>query len=106
MTSSFQGSASVRVKFHRQVQADLDAILDKYDEVSPQLAAEFFDEFQSGLLKVAENPRFFHFDACGLRRCNFDRFPYHFLYDIRSDYARVWVIRHNRRDPAWGLKRF
>jgi hypothetical protein len=55
---------------------------------------------------VAENPRFFHFDACGLRRCNFDRFPYHFLYDIRGDYARIWVVRHNRRNPSWGLKRF
>lgn len=65
----------MRVRFHRQVQADLDSILEKYDEISPQLAEEFFGEFQAGLLKVAENPRFFHFDACGLRRCNFDRFP-------------------------------
>ena len=92
----------MRVRFHRRVQADLDAILEKYDEVSPELAEGFFGEFQPGLLKVAENPRFFHFDACGLRRCNFD----HFLYDIRGDYARVWVIRHNRRNPSWGLKRF
>lgn len=80
--------------------------MEKYGEVSDELAEDFFSELQTGLFKVAENPRFFHFDACGLRRCNFDRFPYHFLYDVREDYVRVWVVRHNRRNPSWGLKRF
>ena len=78
-------------RFHQRVQADLDEILEKCGEIAEPLAEDFFAEFQTGLLKVAENPRFFHFDACGLRRCNFDRFPYHFLYDIRGDYARIWV---------------
>lgn len=96
----------MRVRFHRRVQNDLDEVIKKYSEVSEELAEDFFGEFQSGLIKVAENPRFFHFDACGLRRCNFDRFPYHFLYDVRENYVRVWVVRHNRRNPSWGLKRF
>lgn len=96
----------MRIRFHRRVQTDLDEILGKYHEISQELADSFFSEFQAGLMKVLENPRFFHFDACGLRRCNFDRFPYHFLYDIRKDYARVWVVRHNHRNPRWGLRRF
>ena len=96
----------MRVRFHQRVQADLDEILEQYGEIAEPLAEDFFTEFQTGLLKVAENPRFFHFNACGLRRCNFDRFPYHFLYDIRGDYARIWVVRHNRRNPSWGLKCF
>jgi plasmid stabilization system protein ParE len=75
-------------------------------EISDELAEDFFREFQGGVLKVAENPRFFHFDASGLRRCNLDRFPYHFLYDLRNGYVRVWVVRHNRRNPGLGLKRF
>jgi plasmid stabilization system protein ParE len=96
----------VRVRFHKRVQTDLNEIMEKYGEVSDALAEDFFTEFQAGLFKLAENPHFFHFDACGLRRCNFDRFPYHFLYDMKGDYARVWVVRHNRRNPSWGLKRF
>lgn len=106
MSNSFPAFVSVRVRFHQRVQKDLDEILKKYREVSEELSEDFFTEFQTGLFKVAENPRFFHFDAYGLRRCNFDRFPYHFLYDVREDYVRVWVVRHNRRHPSWGLKRF
>ena len=106
MINSYPASDSVRVRFHKSVQTDLDEILEKYREVSDQLAEDFFTEFQTGLFKVAENPRFFHFDACGLRRCNFDRFPYHFLYDVREDYVRVWVVRHNRCNASWGVKRF
>jgi hypothetical protein len=62
--------------------------------------------FKIGLKKVEENPRFFHFDQSGLRRCNLDRFPYHFLYDVRENYVRVWVLRYNGRDPKFGLRRF
>jgi hypothetical protein len=96
----------VEARFHRRVQADLDAILAKYYGVSHQLGEDFFAEFQIGIRKAVENPRYFHFDQRGLRRCNLDRFPYHFLYDIRETYIRVWVLRHNRRNPQLGLKRF
>jgi plasmid stabilization system protein ParE len=80
--------------------------LEKYREISDALAEDFFEEFETGLMEVAENPQVFHFDASGLRRCNFDRFPYHFLYDIRDEYVRVWVVRHDRRNPKFGMQRF
>jgi plasmid stabilization system protein ParE len=98
----------VSAKFHRRVQHDLDEILERYDSISEQLADDFFAEFQLGVEKATGNPRFFHHDASGLRRCNLDRFPYHFLYDIRSCDCdiRIWVVRHNRRNPTFGLKRF
>jgi hypothetical protein len=47
----------VQVRFHKLVQADLNEILAKYDGVSDQLGADFFAEFQAGVLKVAENPK-------------------------------------------------
>ncbi len=96
----------MRIRFHKRVQFDLDEILNKYREASDALAEDFFSEFEAGVFKAAENPRFFHFDASGLRRCNFERFPYHFLYDMRGDYVRLWVVRHNRRNPKFGLRRF
>ncbi len=94
------------VRFHRRVQTDLNEILRRYYEVSPQLGDDFFAEFQIGVGHVTENPRHFHFDRSGLRRCNLERFPYHFLYDIRGEYIRIWVLRHDRRNPNFGLKRF
>ena len=96
----------MEARFHRRVQADLDGILKKYYQISPQLKDDFFAEFQIGISKAIENPRYFHFDRSGLRRCNLDRFPYHFLYDTCEGYIRVWVLRHNRRNPDLGLKRF
>lgn len=78
----------------------------KYDGISKTLGDDFFAEFQIGVERAASNPQFFHFDACGLRRCNLERFPYHFLYDIGKDRFRVWVVRHDQRNPRFGTKRF
>ena len=96
----------MEARFHRSVQGDLDAILRQYYRVSHQLGEDFFAEFQIGVRKALSNPQYFHFDRSGLRRCNLDRFPFHFLHDIRGIYIRIWVVRHNRRNPAFGLKRF
>lgn len=96
----------METRFHKRVQVDLDEILKRYYDISFQLGEDFFAEFQIGLAKVSENPRFFHFDPTGLRRCNLERFPYHFLYDIRQKRVRVWVLRHDRRRPGFGLTRF
>lgn len=96
----------MEARFHRRVRLDLDETLAKYYDVSAALGDDFFAEFRIGVRKVCENPKFFHFDASGLRRCNLDRFPYHFLYDIREGCVRIWVVRHNLRNPAFGMGRF
>jgi len=86
----------VSARFHRRVQHDLDEILDRYEAISESLADDFFAEFQQGVKKTASNPRFFHHDASGLRRCNLDRFPYHFLYNIREDTIRIWDTKEKQ----------
>lgn len=96
----------MNARFHRRIQADLNEILEKFDATSKQLGDDFFAEFRIGVGKACANPQFFHFDSSGLRRCNLDRFPYHFLYDICSDFIRIWVIRHDQRNPKFGLRRF
>ena len=96
----------MEARFHRGVQSDLNKILEKYFDVSDELGDDFYDEFMSGLRKVIQNPQFFHFDASGLRRCNFHRFPYHFLYDSREGTIRVWVLRHDKQKPSFGMRRF
>lgn len=104
--NSFQDSGVVTARFHRRVQSDLNEILVRYRAVSEELEEDFFAEFRTGIQKASDNPRFFHFDPSGLRRCNFERFPYHFLYDIRGGEIRIWVVRHDHRNPRFGLRRF
>lgn len=54
---------------------------------------------------IERNPRSNHFDGCGLRRANFKRFPYHLLYDVDDSGIYLVVLRHDRREPSFGLDR-
>lgn len=96
----------MEIRFHRRVQTDVNTALAYYRAISPDLAESFFLEFTAGIEKVVTNPNICHFDACGLRRCNLERFPFHFLYDLRSGHIRVWVLRHDKREPGFGTARF
>ena len=96
----------MELRFHKRVQEDLNEILVKYYDISHQLGEDFYAEFQVGVSRVVENPRRHHFDRSGLRRCNLERFPYHFLYDISREHIRIWVLRHNSRNPDFGMERF
>ena len=49
----------MEIRFHKGVQVDLNEILKRYYDISLQLGEDFFAEFQIGLTKVSENPRFF-----------------------------------------------
>lgn len=94
------------ISYHRRVQSDLNGALRFYRNISDALAEDFFAEFSAGILAIKENPKRFHFDQSGLRRFNLRRFPYHLLYDERGELVRVWVLRHDRRQPRFGTKRF
>ncbi len=84
----------------------MNKILRDYSRISSQLEDDFYDEFMTELGKAVANPQSNHFDACGLRRANFHRFPFHFLYDVRRGSIRIWVLRHHKRKASLGLKRF
>ena len=96
----------MEARFHKLVQADLNKILQDYSQISSQLEDDFYDEFMAEIGKAVANPQSNHFDACGLRRANFIRFPFHFLYDARCDSIRIWVLRHHRRKVSLGIRRF
>ena len=96
----------MEVRFHKTVQSDLNTILRRYYEIKNELGEDFYSEFIEGVKIASSNPRYYHFDDCGLRRCNLERFPFHFLYDIHEGTIRVWVLRHDRRKSTYGLKRF
>ena len=55
--------------------------------------------------RAAENPLRFHLVGREFRRINLQRFPYHVLYDARSDSIRVMIVRHNKRHPDYGMER-
>ncbi len=44
-TNSWLGFATVEVRFHKRVQADLNEIMKKYSDISIRLGEDFFAEF-------------------------------------------------------------
>ena len=101
-----EGRVVDEIIFHRLVQKDLNSALESYGGISEELADPFYSELQSGFDQAVANPKFYHFDSCGLRRCNLHRFPYHFLYDCFDGTVRVWVLRHDHQRPSTGTRRF
>ena len=94
------------LEFHRQVASDISRIMDYYEEVAgPQLADEFYAELRLFFQKATDHPESFGIRKHDLRRVNLERFPYHFLFRIVEDRARVLVVRHHRRRPSMGIHR-
>jgi plasmid stabilization system protein ParE len=94
------------VRYHPLVQRDVDRILDHLDKKAVAGSADgFYDELSALFRAAGAQPTRFHpFDA-RLRRANLDRFPYHFLYEIRAHDIYDWTVRHDSRHPRHGLGR-
>lgn len=97
---------NLSIGFHRSVRTDLRGILNHYEnEAGTKFADEFYEELQVRVNIVSENPAFFPRYHGEIRRANFKRFPYHFLYEIRTDSVWIFVLRHDSRNPSYGMKR-
>ncbi|MEI6536691.1 MAG: type II toxin-antitoxin system RelE/ParE family toxin [Verrucomicrobiaceae bacterium] len=96
----------MRVRFHRLVQRDVDSALNHYaQEAGEQIAEAFFGAFEEIVGRALENPLRFHPWDSRLRRANMKRFPFHILYEKKSFGIYVWVCRHNKRHPHFGMGR-
>ncbi len=96
----------MRLEFHRQVASDISQIMDYYEGVAgQQLAEDFYAELRSSFQKASESSATYNVRERELRRVNLERFPFHFLFRIVNDRARILVVRHHRRRPTLGLHR-
>jgi plasmid stabilization system protein ParE len=96
----------MRVIYHRRIQNDLRKALSYYEEEGgKRLGDRFFAEVERTAARVVENPKGFHFIARGLRRAQLDVFPYHFVFEEDDTRTRFLVLRHDKRHPAFGLRR-
>ena len=90
-----------------KVYSDLESAMDYYSrEASPQIAREFYDEFQRCRRIIGRFPYSYPIVRGNIRRINFRRFPFHLLYEMTDqDLVRILVVKHDRRDPDFGLDR-
>ena len=90
---------------HPELAADTREVSLHYAGISERLLSAFWVELDAVLASIERNPRSHHFDSCGLRRANFDKFPYHLLYAVEEQTIFLVVLRHDRRSPSYGLDR-
>jgi plasmid stabilization system protein ParE len=61
----------------------------------------FHPEARDDIKTIAER----YADVSVYRRSNLKKLPYHILFEAGESEVRVLVVRHNRRDPSFGLDR-
>ena len=94
------------IRFHKFVQRDVNSILKHYYSISDELAEAFWSEFNLYLSRIEEDPQRYGFwKGTRFRRANLMQFPYLIFYENDSRLARILVVRHESRHPAYGLKR-
>ena len=96
---------SRRILYHSAIQKEIREILAHYEEVSDQLADDFWDELIKAFDYARRFPTRQHFDPSGRRRVNLTRFPYHFLFKTSDTQIKVTVVKHNSRDSGFGTRR-
>jgi toxin ParE1/3/4 len=94
------------VDYHPAIAAELQEIRDHYEAQSAGLGADFVDEFEKQILRIAAMPTRWMIVHGDIRRALMRRFPYVVFFRIVGvDHLRVTVVKHEKRHPAFGLFR-
>lgn len=96
----------LEIRFHPGVYSDVDSIMGYYERVaSTALADDFYAELMASVRAAARSPGIYAIRSGDLRRVNLARFPYHFLFRVCDNTARILIVRHHARHPSFGLDR-
>lgn len=95
------------VRLGSRVYSDIESAMGYYlCEAGAKFGTEFYEEFKRCRVIVAERPQSYPIVRDDIRRINFRRFPFHILYQIVDDgYVKLLVVKHDSRDPDFGLDR-
>ncbi|HYG34772.1 MAG TPA: type II toxin-antitoxin system RelE/ParE family toxin [Clostridia bacterium] len=94
------------IEYHPEVERELRGARDFYEKQSPGLGAQFIDEFERQVLRIAATPERWMKIKSDIRRALMRRFPYVIYYrQPAPDRIRITVVKHQRRHPAYGLDR-
>lgn len=95
----------MQLRYHKLVQRDVSEALKYYESIYPELADSFWDELMAAIQCILSNPLRYHLDNNNFHRYNLKIFPYHILYKISMGTIRITTVRHNQRNPSFGVRR-
>jgi toxin ParE1/3/4 len=94
------------IEYHPAVERELAEARDFYEKRAPGLGAQFIDEFERQVLRIAAAPGRWMRIKADIRRTLMSRFPYVIYFrQIATDRIRITVVKHQRRHPAYGVGR-
>jgi len=96
----------MRVEYHPAIERELREIIEYYNKCTKGLGAEFLNEFERQILKIASMPTLWIIVETDVRRSLMKRFPYVIYFRaLKNDVLRVTVVKHQRRHPDYGRSR-
>jgi plasmid stabilization system protein ParE len=88
-------------RVERAAQLELEEAAAWYEAQRKGLSAEFLDEFERGVGRVAEFPLAWKSVGSRTRQYRFNRFPYGIIYQVREDEILIVAVAHLRRRPGY-----
>ena len=93
--------ASKRIVFHKAAVAEYEAALNWYLERSPFAAANFANEVNLAIDRIAAAPQRWPTANYGTRKFSLVRFPFIVFYREASSVIQVVAIAHGHRRPNY-----
>jgi plasmid stabilization system protein ParE len=95
------------MKWHIQAaaEAEVEEATRWYEAIREGLGAEFLDEFDAGIQRIAEFPHAWHPLGGSTRQHRLNRFPYGIIYQVREDEIVIFAVAHLHRQPGYWRKR-
>ena len=92
---------TVRISFHPEATAELEASADWFAQRSPTAARDFCVAVDLALASIEADPeRFVRIDARH-RACNVQRFPFQIVFRHDEDRVHVVAVAHAKRRPGY-----
>ena len=91
----------MRVVFHPEADAELNAAAGWYDGRVRGLGAAFLDETDAAISRIITTPEAFGFVRSDVRCPLLHRFPFGILYRVESDRIFILAVMHLARNPRY-----
>ncbi len=93
------------LRFHPDVESEVKASYDWYQEQTAGLGDDFITELESAYTAISEFPETWPKFCKGSRRLLLTRFPFSVIYKITGSHIFVLAVMHNSRRPGYWLTR-
>jgi mRNA-degrading endonuclease RelE of RelBE toxin-antitoxin system len=95
----------MKTRFLQIAEIELREAFRHYQQIRPDLGADFRSEVNSALDRIEQLPHAWSLLGKDVRICRTHRFPYGLVYQTREDEALIIAVMHLHRRPGYWKKR-